>query len=162
VIRPATLKDVPALLDIETNCFGTDLISRQSFRHLLTAGSAAALVETAGGGTRGYALVLFRRSSRVARLYSIAVAPSHRRQGVGRRLLRAAADLARRRGAELMRLEIRRGDRAARLLYERDGFLAFGAYPGFYEDGTDAVRMERRLTARSASSPIRRKGRSGS
>ena len=33
-------------------------------------------------------------------------------------------------------------------LYERQGYLRFGVLPGFYEDGTDAWRYEKRLPAR--------------
>jgi ribosomal protein S18 acetylase RimI-like enzyme len=139
---------MPELIDIETSCFTGDRISRTSFRRLLAGKSAATLVDGARGGLRGYALLLFRRSSSVARLYSFAVTPAHRRRGVGRRLLAAAIVTARARRARALRLEIRPDNPSARLLYERAGFVAIGRAPRFYEDGADAVRMEMSLISR--------------
>lgn len=139
---------MPELMDIETACFTSDRISRSSFRKFLAGRSAATLVDSVHGYLRGYALVLFRRSSAIARLYSFAVPPAYRRRGVGKRLLAAAVATARERRAGALRLEIRLDNPSARLLYERAGFVAIGTAPGFYEDGADAVRMEMPLTLR--------------
>lgn len=148
MIRPATLLDMPELMDIETTCFTGDRISRPSFRRFLTGRSAATLVDTARGRLRGYALVLFRRSSSIARLYSFAVTPTDRRHGVGKRLLAAAVATARARRTRALRLEIRPDNLSARLLYENAGFTAIGTAPRFYEDGADAIRMEIPLISR--------------
>ena len=40
MIRPATLQDIDALVDIENQCFGSDILSRRNFRYLLTKGHA--------------------------------------------------------------------------------------------------------------------------
>ena len=148
MIRPATFADMPDLMDIETSCFTGDRISRTSFRRFLTGRSAATLVDGAQGRLRGYALLLFRRSSSIARLYSFAVTPAHRRRGVGQRLLAATIATARAHRARALRLEIRPDNPSARLLYERAGFVAIGIAPRFYEDGADAVRMEMPLISR--------------
>lgn len=148
MIRPASFTDLPQLIDIETRCFTSDRISKTSFRRFLAGQSAATLVDSAGGFLRGYALLLFRRSSTIARLYSFAVAPAHRRRGVGQRLLAAIVGAARKRRARALRLEIRPDNPPARLLYERAGFVAIGIAPHFYEDGADAVRMEMPLISR--------------
>ena len=47
MLRHATLDDIDALLKIENLCFATDRLSRRSFRHLLTRGNAATLVDEA-------------------------------------------------------------------------------------------------------------------
>lgn len=156
MIARATSEDLSALLDIEQRCFNGDRISRRRFRTLLASATAETLVDRSDGRLRGYALVLFRRASTVARLYSFAVAPEYRRRGVGEGLLRAALALARRRRATRMRLEFRRDNRAARQLYQRAGFAGVGETADYYEDGMTALRMERRLEPAAAVSALRR------
>src|SRR5512132_2007913 len=81
-VRPAQAADLDALLALESQAFRTDRISRRSFRRLLAAPSAAVMVAEHGGEIAGYALVLFRNGTPIARLYSIAVAPD----AAGRRI----------------------------------------------------------------------------
>jgi len=63
---------------------------------------------------------------------NLAVAPSHRRIGIGTallmRVLAAGAEL----GARRATLEVRRSNEAARLLYERFGFSVAGVRRGYY------------------------------
>jgi ribosomal protein S18 acetylase RimI-like enzyme len=146
-IRRAGLADVPALVALENRTFAGDWVSARSFRGLLRGGHAAILVEERGAEIRGYALLFFRRGSRVGRLYSFAVAPEHRGQGLAKALLAAAERAARAHGASVMRLEVRADNAEARALYERRGYRLFGSRPAYYEDGMDAVRMEKRLLA---------------
>jgi len=144
-IRPASLADVPALVALENRSFAGDRVSARSFRHLVRRRSAAILVEEEAGTVRGYALLLFRRGSRIARLYSFAVGHEHRGQGLAKALLAAAEGLAGERGARAMRLELRQDNAAALALYRKLGYAVFGSASGYYEDGMDAVRMEKPL-----------------
>ncbi|MFZ1327163.1 MAG: ribosomal-protein-alanine acetyltransferase, partial [Candidatus Contendobacter sp.] len=63
MLRHATLDDIPALLTIEQQCFGTDRLSRRSFRHVLTHGNATMVLDEDRGLVRGYVLLLFSRST---------------------------------------------------------------------------------------------------
>ncbi|GAA3761354.1 ribosomal protein S18-alanine N-acetyltransferase [Terriglobus aquaticus] len=77
-----------------------------------------------------------------AELESMAVATACRRQGVGGRLLRRAIELARADGAEVLRLEVRRSNSAARALYESAGMVMTGTRRQYYPDPVeDAVLM---------------------
>ncbi|NMM43428.1 GNAT family N-acetyltransferase [Rhodospirillaceae bacterium KN72] len=144
-IRPATLDDVDTLVGIENACFETDRISRRSFRHLLAKGHQATRVLTdPQGRIVGYAMVLFHRGTSLARLYSLAVDPDRRGQGYARALLQAAEDAARAEAA-FLRLEVRSDNDGAIDLYKRAGYQPFGKIPGYYEDGGDALRMEKVL-----------------
>jgi GNAT superfamily N-acetyltransferase len=105
-LRRGRLRDLDALIAIEDAVFTTDNLSRRSFRHFLTSRGATLLVAEENGKLAGYVLVLCRPRSKLARLYSIAVAPHIGRRGVGPLLLKAAEDAARRRGRRAMRLEI--------------------------------------------------------
>jgi ribosomal protein S18 acetylase RimI-like enzyme len=96
-------------------------------------------------GIVGYVLILFRKATSVARLYSIAVAPEARGQGVAKALVAAAEDLARQRGELFMRLEVRADNEAAKALYERLGYRQFGRNLDYYEDHAEALRYEKSL-----------------
>ena len=144
-IRPARLADVPALVELENRSFTGDWVSARSFKSLLRQGHAALLVEEAEGQIRGYALLFFRRGSRLARLYSFAVAPEHRGRGLARALLAAAEEAAMKHGAAAMRLEVRADNKDAQALYERLGYRHFGRHSAYYDDGMAALRLEKPL-----------------
>jgi len=142
-IRPAGAEDVDALVEIEAASFETDRISRRSFRRFLTSPRATCLVAVSGGEVRGYALVLHRAGTTLARLYSIAVGAP--RRGLGRTLLEAAEAAARRHGCLYLRLEVREDNPAAIAVYHSAGYRRFGEYPDYYGDHAAALRFEKRL-----------------
>jgi ribosomal-protein-alanine N-acetyltransferase len=73
MIRRAVRGDLPQLAEIETQAFDSDRLSRRSLARHVGSPSAALLVAEDGKGTlAAYALVLFRRLSSIARLYSVA------------------------------------------------------------------------------------------
>ena len=145
-IRPARAVDVDALAAIENAAFDSDRISRRSFARLINSPSAAVLVAGPQESAEGYCVVLFRRGSRQARLYSIAVSNNAPR-GLGRRLLAAAEAEALRRGAAMLRLEVRRDNGRAIALYERNAYRPAGEAPDYYADGMTALRYEKPLGA---------------
>ena len=144
-IRRARAVDLPRLVAIENEVFATDRMSARQWRHHLANRAADVLVAERDGAIVGAAVVFFHASHRIARLYSIAVAPEARGAGIGEELLAAAEREARRRGRTRFRLEVRTDNAAARRLYERRGYRAFGTKAGYYEDGRDAVRYEKAL-----------------
>ena len=89
-IRTARASDVDALVAIENAVFASDRISRRSFRQLIERETAETLVAEEDGRMAGYAMVLFRKGSGVARLYSFATTPDFQGRGHGRELLAAA------------------------------------------------------------------------
>ncbi|HET8726835.1 MAG TPA: peptidase C39 family protein [Alphaproteobacteria bacterium] len=145
VIRPARPEDIPDLLRIEDRAFETDRLTRRNFQHLLTRAHAKCLVAEQDGALVGYALVLLRRGTSLARLYSLAVDPDQRGMGTGRLLLRAAEAAAQEEDALFLRLEVRTDNEAAISLYQREGYRTFGRYLDYYEDHAEALRLEKRL-----------------
>jgi ribosomal protein S18 acetylase RimI-like enzyme len=150
-IRDAGRIDLDSLSALEARTFVSDRISRRSFSRLIGAGTARLRVaEMRSGGCvtiLGYHLVLFRKGSRVARLYSIAVDRRSRGKGLGDRLLDDAEAIASgaRKGA--LRLEVRPRNRPAIALYERRGYRPFGRLRAYYADHADALRYEKMLIA---------------
>jgi [ribosomal protein S18]-alanine N-acetyltransferase len=147
-VRLATPADLAALVRLEQDAFAGDRLSRAQYRRHLASPRAAVLIAVAAGAAlHGSALVLFRRGSTLARLYSIATAPATRGHGIGARLLAAAERAARARGCRALRLEVRVDNAAAIALYERAGYHRIGRYSAYYEDGADAWRYEKPLLA---------------
>jgi ribosomal-protein-alanine acetyltransferase len=148
-IRTAQLDDLPRLIQLEELCFVTDKISRRSFRHFLHKASAGFLVAINEQQViAGYCLVLMHRGTRLARIYSIAVDPKLRGQGIAQRLLQQAESICSEAGRISMRLEVRKDNQGAIKLYEQLGYRTFGEYHDYYEDHVDALRLQKRLRHR--------------
>ncbi len=149
-LRPARASDVDALLAIENAAFSTDRLQRSSFRRLIERDTAETLVAEVEGKVAGYAMVLFRTGSGVARLYSIACAPQFSGHGIGRGLLEAAEDAAFDHGRMLLRLEVREDNPRAIRIYEQSGYRRIGMEADYYADGAAAFRYEKVLRGDAA------------
>jgi ribosomal protein S18 acetylase RimI-like enzyme len=119
-------------------------------RYLITRARATALVASDAAVPLGYAVVLYRRGSASARLYTIAVAAVARGKGVATALIAALATAARARGCAVLTLEVRADNSTAHQLYRKLGFVEAGRLPGYYEDGAEALRMRLELANTSA------------
>jgi ribosomal protein S18 acetylase RimI-like enzyme len=150
IMRPASPADLEALAVLEGEAFSTDRISRRGFRRFLSSDRAALVVAVADRGIAGYALVLFRAGSAIARLYSLAVAPAFAGRGIGAALLAGAEAAATARGADRLRLEVRETNARAIDLYRGAGYRQFARCARYYQDGAPALRFERRLASPSS------------
>jgi len=113
------------------------------------------------GGRAGERVVVLRDAQRAAigycvwqevadeaHIHNVAIAPSHRRQGLGRRLIAVCLGLAAARQARRAFLDVREGNIAARSLYRRLGFREVGFRARYYFDPVEsAVLMELALDA---------------
>lgn len=145
VIRPALRSDITALLSLEARCFEQDRVSRRSFLRFIEHPQDVLLVAELNNALSGYVLLLFRRNTHLARIYSVAVAPDAQGLGLGRALLEAAETAAQARSAVFMRLEVRTDNIAAQNLYQRLGYRQFGIYHDYYEDHGSALRYQKRI-----------------
>ena len=139
------MRDLDALVALENAVFTTDILSRRSFRYFITSPKSALIVAEESGKLAGYALVLYSPRSKLARLYSIAVAPHIASRGIGPLLLAAAEAAAARRRRRVMRLEVHEHNTRAIGRYEKSGYRLFGRHPRYYDDGGDALRFEKPL-----------------
>ena len=154
-IRKGRVTDIDALMALEHGVFTVDHLSRRSFRNFLTSPHSVLMVAEDGGTLAGYVHVLFRPRSKAARLYSIGVVPHAAGRGIGIALLQTGEQAARRRKAPVIRLEVQPGNRAAIARYEKSGYRATGKLPGYYNDGSDALRYEKVLS--KVPGPVRAK-----
>lgn len=146
-VRPAEARDLAALVALEEAAFDSDQLDRRALRHAIRSATVLALVaeRDPDGPLAGYALVQMRRGSTIGRLTSLAVAPAQAGRGLGRHLLERTEAAARDAGCDRMRLEVRADNAAATRLYERMSYDALGRVDDYYEDGTAALRFEKRL-----------------
>jgi ribosomal protein S18 acetylase RimI-like enzyme len=144
-LRLGNAADIGGLVDLENRVFASDQLARRSFRRFIVSRMAVLLVAEQDDRLAGYALVLFRSNTRIARLYSLAVAPDAAGQGVGPLLLAAAEEAARARNSTRLRLEVREGNARAISRYRKSGYGLFGRHLDYYDDHGTALRFEKRL-----------------
>lgn len=130
-VRVATTDEadtVARLLDAfnreyDTPTPGPDVLETR-LRSLLAGGDVVALL--AGDPAVGVALLTLRPNvwydGPVALLDELYVAPSLRSQGTGTALLKLAEDEVRRRGSQLLEINVDGADLGARRFYERQGY----------------------------------------
>lgn len=147
-LRRGRVADLEALTALERRYFTSDhQISRRSFRHFIASPKSTLIVAELDRQLAGCVLVNYRRGSRLARLYTIAVDREFQRRGIARRLLAAAEQDAIQRGRSVMRLEVRADDTGAITLYETSGYRRFGRRPRYYDGRIDALRFDKALAA---------------
>jgi [ribosomal protein S18]-alanine N-acetyltransferase len=106
-----------------------------------------AKTNTTKGTVAGFAIMEF--GDERAHLVLLAVRPSHRRLGIGQRLLDWLLESARVAGMASIHLELRAGNDAGRRFYRAMGFYETVLVPGYYRSGEGrkegALRMLRVL-----------------
>jgi len=113
------------------------------------SGKGAAPSAAARGALAGFAIMEF--GDERAHLVLLAVRPSHRRLGIGQRLLEWLLESARCAGMASIHLELRANNDAARRFYRAMSFYETVLVPGYYRSGEGrkegALRMLRVLRA---------------
>ncbi|WP_082879454.1 GNAT family N-acetyltransferase/peptidase C39 family protein [Methylomonas methanica] len=144
-VRPAQSADLEGLVALENASFATDKLSRRSFRHWLSSDHRALLLAEWAGLVAGYILIIYHPGTRLARIYSLAVAPQLRGNGIAKTLMMAGEQAARDDGRLYLRLEVSVDNTPAIRLYEALGFQKFGLYRDYYQDHKDALRYQKRI-----------------
>lgn len=144
VVRDAGRRDLPALrslpgLSASTGRLLAVEVARASAR---PTGGTVVLVASVADEVLGAALGLLQLDE--GHVVDLAVAPSVRGRGIGRRLLGALAEELRTRGARAITLEVRAGNLGALALYRGAGFVVEGRRPRYYPDGEDALLLWQR------------------
>jgi ribosomal-protein-alanine N-acetyltransferase len=143
-VRPMTLDDLPAVIEIDGLSFALPWPER-SFRFELTGNDAAHLLvaemplgdQERIAGYLGYWLLVDEMH-----ISTFAVHPEMRGRGIGERLLLAGLEQAWIQGAEMSTLEVRPSNKAALALYRKHGFEQVGRRRAYYQDNNeDALLM---------------------
>lgn len=140
---PALAADLPALAALEAS-FAHARWSQQAWADELANERACVFVERGDdGGVQG--AVTFSHVAEVADLNRVVVAPEHRGQGLGRRLVLAGLAWASGRGAEQVMLEVDADNAPAIGLYRQVGFVTLARRANYYGAGRHALVMALRL-----------------
>ncbi len=131
LIRPASSADVPALVEIERECF-SDPWTAAGIRETIQYETARAFVAESDGLAVGY--VMARISGEEGEILNLAVLPKSRRKGIARCLLAEALGSIAAAGVKEAYLEVRQSNEEAIALYQAHGFRPVGLRPDYYRD----------------------------
>lgn len=143
IVRTAHPDDLPKLLRLEEECFDVDRLSKRSFKRWLIHKECLFMVCEHDEQIIAYILVIMVRGTGLARLYSMAVAPKWRQQGIASNLLTRVEKQVRDDGKLYLRLEVALDNQPAIRLYEKFEYKQFGLFKDYYADHQDALRMEK-------------------
>jgi ribosomal protein S18 acetylase RimI-like enzyme len=145
VTEIAVTEDVGGLVELEEMCFETDRLEAKQFRYFIKKPTTLVVTAKHKNKIIAGAIVLFRKNSRIGRLYSLAVHPEYRMRGVARTINNFMENSVLKFRCREIRLEVRKDNKRAIKFYEKNGYESFGEYKKFYEDGADALRLHKVL-----------------
>ena len=142
MIRLATLEDLESVCSIEQQ-FGAEAFSKSSLRRFIM--NSQTVVLHSNELILGYAILLSRKNSKQARLYSIAIAKQYQGRRFGLVLMHAIDDIAIDNGYQKITLEVSWHNKVAIQLYTKMGYKEIKILDNYYKDGTSAIKMAKNL-----------------
>ena len=112
-------------------------------QHFISGAESSVVVARREHRIAAFAIMHF--GDDVAHLNLLAVAPEHRRQGLGSQLMEWLTKTAIEAGVFRINLELRTHNEGARIFYARLGFDQLGIVSGYYQGREAALRMSRQL-----------------
>ncbi|MFZ0861417.1 MAG: ribosomal protein S18-alanine N-acetyltransferase [Candidatus Sulfotelmatobacter sp.] len=157
-IRPGTVADIPRIMRLERQCataaHWTEEQYLQAFQPegpprlvLLAEASPPRASHLKSGTDAGSSILGFLIAHHLVpewELENVAVAPTARQKGLGKRLLDALLVVARETNSSSVFLEVRESNAAARTLYEKAGFEQAGRRKSYYTDPLEDAVLYRR------------------
>ena len=140
-ILPMADTHVSAIAELERVCF-SDPWSENSIRAELNNPYSFWLVAEADGETVGY--IGSQTAVDEADIMNVAVAPSHRRCGIGQMLIDELVNELKNKGIVALMLEVRASNDSAIALYEKNSFSCVGVRPNYYFHPREDARIMRK------------------
>jgi [ribosomal protein S18]-alanine N-acetyltransferase len=145
-IRDATARDLPRIIEIERLAFPAPWTLASFQRELTLPFSRITLAIAGEGADPSIAGFLCRwLIADECHILNIAVHPDSRRLGIGTVLMTEAINEAKATGTNVVTLEVRRSNLAARQLYRKFEFEERRLRRHYYGPGEDAIIMELRF-----------------
>ncbi|HRQ25316.1 MAG TPA: GNAT family N-acetyltransferase [Anaerolineales bacterium] len=141
-ITKASLRDLNALRKLEKEAFETDAWSLFDLIAVLTFPDIIRLKALVDGKMVGFIAGDPRPRDELGWVATIAVDPRYQRRGIGRALLH---ECERRFGVPRSRLTVRLSNHGAITMYEKERYQTIDVWKGYYNDGEDALVMEKAL-----------------
>jgi len=145
-IRLANLNDLDCLWTLEKDTFDPfkyHILSRRQFRYLLTKGNADILVAYHDKTILGAAILFYRKTSSLARLYSIAIHPNSQKQSIGHLLFYNLEKTMKKKDLKGFLCEFRQDQNWLSNFYTKLGCKMIAILPNYYPDGMSGVKMQK-------------------
>lgn len=139
-IMPATWRDLNALRHIERLCFQKDSWPLLDLIGVLTIPGVVRLKADIDDKMVGFIAGDVRRGENLAWIATICVLPEFRGHGIGSALLRSCEEKV---AVPRIRLSVRESNHPAIQLYRQLGYDEVGKWQNYYDDGEDALVMEK-------------------
>jgi ribosomal-protein-alanine N-acetyltransferase len=145
-IRDATRRDLPGIIEIERLAFDNPWSLDSFVRELSLPFSRLIVAAKTSNGEERLAGFLCRwLVTDECHILNVAVHPGQRRKGIAEQLMSNALAEAKAGKAQVITLEVRRSNLAARSLYRKFGFEERRLRRNYYGPGEDAIVMELEL-----------------
>ncbi len=153
--EPSDSGNIDELSRIERECFKEEAYTKEQLAGMLKDEAAVSLIAKVNGETAGFVAGAIEAcgSKLVGHIWTIDVAVKHRRKGVGARLLKDIEAVFMGHNVEVIYLEVRADNQAARRLYETQGYEKAETLEDYYSAGIHGLRMVKYLKARPSVSP---------
>ena len=146
-IHPLTDKQLKEVLKLNLRCFKAgENYTKYTFSYLLSEpNSISYRVVTPNNQMVAFVFVMTSREDGTGHITTIGVAPEHRRRGLAIKLLTHAEQALRKRGINIVMLEVRVSNYAAQTLYKNFGYAVMQRLNHYYNNGEDGFLMVKSL-----------------
>lgn len=141
--RAPQVSDARTLAEAEVVCFSDPWPPQFFLSETLADGRFNRLLVDPGGQLVAYLFCAWQYLN--LHVLKVGTLPEHRRTGFARRLMTLAEEHAEQMGGESLTLEVRQSNDAAIALYKGLDYDQVRVSPRYYQDGEDAVIMEKRI-----------------
>jgi [ribosomal protein S18]-alanine N-acetyltransferase len=136
--------DIQQIQEIENYSFNEfDAYTREDFKRWYHYNPDLCLVAEIEGKIAGY--VMTRILPAQGDLASMAVHPEYKRCGVAAALFQKTVEIVKAYGKKRITLEVRKTNTSGLAFWTKMGFGEYGHEPDFYDDGEEAILMEKRI-----------------
>lgn len=142
-IEPASWRDLNSLRELERVCFPKDGWPLWDLIGVLTLPNVIRLKALMDNRFAGFVAGDVRPSEHMAWVATIGVFPEYRGRGIGTALLKEVESQM---NVPRVRLCVRTSNKRAIELYRRNRYEPVETWPGYYQDGEDAMVMEKQLS----------------
>ena len=139
-IISASIRDLNTLRKLERICFEKDAWSLFDLIAVLSFPDVVRLKAVEDDLMVGFVAGDPRPSQGFAWIATIAVLPEYRRKGIGRALLHACEAQLK---TPRLKLSVRATNHSAINLYEQEGYRSMDVWKAYYNDGENAIVMEK-------------------
>jgi ribosomal-protein-alanine N-acetyltransferase len=146
VIAEMTQIDINDCWRLDQRCFSDgEAYDRETIRYLLSHQQAVCYKVVAATNEMLAFVVGMIEPDRTGHVVALGVDPEHRREGLGRYLMRAVEQGFFKNGITTVRLEVRTSNDAAQKLYFNLGYKIVRRMPRYYTSGDDGYLMVKSL-----------------